>query len=473
MRLFDIMTAPWAITGDVLTEIQMVYEAHMKGEKIDLKALEARMGFSFQTMGQLEYEIINGKAYFELTGPLTPDLGFFAMLFGGSSTKQFNESLNKAKNDPAVTDALVRIGSPGGLVEGMFESAEAVADFNKVKPIDFISDGVVASAAYLIASQGRNIYMTSNSVRAGNIGAIINHKNYSQALKAEGVEFIEIASGDFKGTGSPNRAMTEKEKAFIKEDIMAVATMFFEAVSIGRGISVDAVREMEGAIYRGQKAIEVGLVDGVSTIDDLLTSKASAKTSGAKTVARSGVDVSAKIKTNLEEMNMNEDQLKAAHPDLYTGIIAKAQEGLVSAVDVKTKVEASAQGERARILALDALIKSGREKMIAEFKADGSTTAETAAIQILAFEDEKLAGKAKAIVADAAEVAAVTQSEPGKKTPVVASTVDDAAPLEERCKAVWDGDKDLRAEFSGDYESYMSFMEADEAGQVRILGKKG
>ena len=70
MKLFDIMTAPWAITRDVLTEIQMVYEAHMKGEKIDLKALEARMGFPFQPTGQVNYEVINEKAFRSLTNDL-------------------------------------------------------------------------------------------------------------------------------------------------------------------------------------------------------------------------------------------------------------------------------------------------------------------------------------------------------------------------------------------------------------------
>ena len=471
MKLFDIMTAPWAITRDVLTEIQMVYEAHMKGEKIDLKALEARMGFPFQVMGQPEYEVINEKAYFELSGPLTPDLGFFAMLFGGSSTKQFIEALSKAKNDPEVKGGVAKINSPGGLVEGMFEAAEAVADFNKTKPIDFICDGVVASAAYLIASQGRNIYITSNSVRAGNIGAILNHKNYSQALKEEGIEFTEIASGDLKGTGSPNRAMTEKEKAFIKEDIMDVANMFFEAVSISRNISIETISNMDGAIYRGKKAIEAGLVDGVSTLDDLIASNSPAEKSGGKVVAQSGVGVSAKTTINQEEISMNEEQLKAEHLDLYNSIVAKAREGLVAAADVETRVEASAQGERDRILALDGLIKPGREKMVAGFKADGKTTAEQASVQILAYEDQKLAGKAAAIASDAAAVAGVAQVDPGAQAATAAAVAADA-PLDDRCKAEWGGSSELRAEFSNDYESYFAYMDAEESGRVRILGAK-
>ena len=40
MRLIDIVNAPWAITSEMLDEIQGIYACHMRGEKINLDALE-------------------------------------------------------------------------------------------------------------------------------------------------------------------------------------------------------------------------------------------------------------------------------------------------------------------------------------------------------------------------------------------------------------------------------------------------
>ena len=183
-------------------------------------------------------------------------------------------------------------------------------------------------------------------------------------------------------------------------------------------------------------------------------------------------EVDAKLQNNKgTEGSMDKAELKEKHLDTYNAIVVDAQTGLSTEVEVAAKVKEGVDAENKRILALDALIKPGREKMIADFKADGSTTAEAAAVQILAYEDQKLDGKKKAIEDDAAEVVAVTQAEPGKKE-TKSSTVDDDTPLEERCRAAWDGDKELRAEFGQDYDAYVAYMEADESGHVRILGKK-
>ena len=44
MRLIDIVNAPWAITTDMLQEIQGIYSRHVRGEKINLASVEAALG---------------------------------------------------------------------------------------------------------------------------------------------------------------------------------------------------------------------------------------------------------------------------------------------------------------------------------------------------------------------------------------------------------------------------------------------
>lgn len=42
MKLLDIVTGPWAIQPAKLLEIQAIYATHLRGDKIDLEAVEKR-----------------------------------------------------------------------------------------------------------------------------------------------------------------------------------------------------------------------------------------------------------------------------------------------------------------------------------------------------------------------------------------------------------------------------------------------
>ena len=44
MKLLDLITSPWAILPDQLFELQAIYAAHLRGEKINIDAIEARLG---------------------------------------------------------------------------------------------------------------------------------------------------------------------------------------------------------------------------------------------------------------------------------------------------------------------------------------------------------------------------------------------------------------------------------------------
>ena len=44
MKLADIVNGPWMIKPGMLEEIQHIYAVHMRGEKIDLKSVEAAIG---------------------------------------------------------------------------------------------------------------------------------------------------------------------------------------------------------------------------------------------------------------------------------------------------------------------------------------------------------------------------------------------------------------------------------------------
>ena len=59
MSILDILRAPWALQPEKLREIQAIYTTHLRGDKIDIDALEARLGKPLANEKQ-EYSLHDG-----------------------------------------------------------------------------------------------------------------------------------------------------------------------------------------------------------------------------------------------------------------------------------------------------------------------------------------------------------------------------------------------------------------------------
>ena len=80
MTLIDLLTGPWAIAPDKLLELQAIYATHFRGDKIDLPALEARLGRPL-AHEQQDYRIEpGGVAVLSLSGVMAPKANLFVYL---------------------------------------------------------------------------------------------------------------------------------------------------------------------------------------------------------------------------------------------------------------------------------------------------------------------------------------------------------------------------------------------------------
>src|SRR3972149_505251 len=99
MRLIDIITSPWAIQPEKLVEIRGIYETHLRGEKIDIKAVEARIGKPLNNQPQ-GYEVIDGVAVIPVDGVIAKRMNLFTQISGGVSTDLLARDLKAAINRP-------------------------------------------------------------------------------------------------------------------------------------------------------------------------------------------------------------------------------------------------------------------------------------------------------------------------------------------------------------------------------------
>jgi len=119
-----------------------------------------------------------------------------------------------------------------------------------------------------------------------------------------------------------------------------------------------------------------------------------------------------------------------------------------------------------RQLQFQELSVDGHEDLVQTLMFDGVTSPEVAAVQILKADKKARAGELQDVEDDGNVIQ--IQSSAGDEE-VDNSIVDTSnLPIEEQCKAKWDADPDLRAEFMDDYESWQAYAIAEDNGQVKM-----
>jgi signal peptide peptidase SppA len=206
-------------------------------------------------------------AMIPIRGVITSGLPSIFRMVGYSDTAQISAWLASAVADPSITQILLCIDSPGGMVTGTPELAAEVAAADLIKPVYAHTAGMIASAAYWIASQARAIYCTPSS-EIGCIGVYQITYDQSKYLEANGIRATMFKSGDLKAAGHPDFPLTESQAAYLQAEIDALGTLFRETVVSKR--STVAPDTMRGQSFLGTQAASLGLVAGLRKYMNLL-----------------------------------------------------------------------------------------------------------------------------------------------------------------------------------------------------------
>ena len=204
----------------------------------------------------------DGIGVISIEGPILrkPDL-FARVIFGATSSEEIGAALREAAGRDDIHAIFLDIDSPGGTVAGTPELASAVATLNEQKPVYAFTSGLMASAAYWVASQARAIYATP-SAQVGSIGVVQAVIDDSAALNAEGIKVEVFAVGKYKAMGAPGTPLTDDQRELINSNLAEIAGEFHKAV-MARGRSIPA-EAMEGQTFSGRQAQRFNLAGMVS-----------------------------------------------------------------------------------------------------------------------------------------------------------------------------------------------------------------
>lgn len=402
MKLLDLITSPWAVLPDQLREIQSIYATHLKGEKIDIAAIEARLGRPLANEQQAYQIRPGGIAVLVLEGVMAPKANLMLQISGGVSTQMAGQQIESAMVDPRVNALILAIDSPGGSVFGTPELAATIAELAKTKPIVTVSDATLCSAAYWVGSAANAVFITGPTVQVGSIGVVESH-NYNPREAGT----TEITAGKYKCIASPVAPLTAEGRAYLQAQVDHLYSVFVDTVASQRSTTPQAVLEhmADGRVFIGQQAIDRGLVDGYASIDSIAAQLAANPAKFAKrskAVFASSFSASATPPPALANTQPAQNPTESQHMDKAT--LAQQHPDLLAQLKTEFSASAAATGaaqERERIAAVRAQALPGHEALIETLAFDGKTTGPEAAMAVLAAEKQTRAAQAQALASDA------------------------------------------------------------------------
>lgn len=202
--------------------------------------------------------IAGSTAEIRVDGVLTKKPDFFAMFFGGGNTTytSVRNALAVAATDPSVKSIMLSIDSPGGSVDGLFETLDALAAVraSSGKTVRVRAENAF-SAAYALAAAAGPIEATSRGSGIGSIGTVTAFR-----IDPEVVTITNSQSPDKR----PD-VTTDEGRAVVVAYLDEVHDEIVRAIARGRGVTAKTVNETfgRGASFTAPHALELGMIDRI------------------------------------------------------------------------------------------------------------------------------------------------------------------------------------------------------------------
>lgn len=210
--------------------------------------------------GGLEAATGKHTALVEINGPISVDELASADNIVGSLREAFKE-----ENAVAV---ILRINSPGGspVQSGyVYDEIKRLREEYSEKKVYAVISDIGASGAYYIAAAADEIYANRASL-VGSIGVVAGGFGFTGVMDKLGVERRLYTSGDNKAFLDPFSPEQEQEVVFWQSVLENTHQQFIAAVKKGRGDRLaDDERLFSGLVWSGEKALELGLIDGLGS----------------------------------------------------------------------------------------------------------------------------------------------------------------------------------------------------------------
>ncbi len=197
-----------------------------------------------------------------VTGKSSTDLLGTSVL--GSDT--LVKAIRTAADDETVKAIVLRVDSPGGsaLASDLIWRALKQAD----KPVVVSMGDVAASGGYYI-SMGADYIFAEPGTLTGSIGVVGGKFALKGLYDKIGVTTEVLTRGKNSGLLSSLEGFSDSEREAMKRMLEGVYEQFVRKAAAGRKMEYEKLEALaRGRVYSGKRAVELGLVDALGTLDD-------------------------------------------------------------------------------------------------------------------------------------------------------------------------------------------------------------
>lgn len=188
---------------------------------------------------------------------------------GGIDCAELVPEIVRLADDDNIKGLVLRVNSPGGSVFGSEQIAEALKYFkSKKKPFAVSMGDYAASGGYWISADADRIFADPLTI-TGSIGIFGLFPNISKMADMIGVSPQSVATSKNGNFPSLFYAPDEEQLNQLQIYINQGYDQFINRVATGRKMKESKVRLIaEGRVWDGQKALKLGLVDQLGSMND-------------------------------------------------------------------------------------------------------------------------------------------------------------------------------------------------------------
>lgn len=225
----------------------------------------------FNLTGESAVPITAGEkhvALVRLSGMISPDRDF--------SAEQILPILKDAFADKNAKGVIIDVNSPGGTPVQSSIIHDAILTYKNQyhKKVIVVGEDMLTSGAYFVSVAADKIYVNPSTL-TGSIGVIMKGFGFVDAIKKIGVERRVYTIGTAKDRLDPFLPQNPEDLKKVQSVMTEVHQNFIKAVQDGRKgkLKADASELFSGDFWSGQTALQLGLVDGLGNLMDVMKSE--------------------------------------------------------------------------------------------------------------------------------------------------------------------------------------------------------
>lgn len=306
-----------------------------------------------------------------IKGSLITNADYWSRYYGLIGYNEIRDALIEAAQNPEIKNIVLDMDTPGGSANGVDNVSTIINKIRKeFKPVDAFTSGMMASAGYWIAAPAGKIHST-RMASVGSIGVISIHFDQTKMMDNIGIKPTVFRAGEFKALGNPYETLDKKTTQIIQARIDTLYGEFVNHIAVSRDVTVHTVLEKMagGREFFGFEAMQVGMVDNITTLDDLVSKLISQnqKAGATSSNVRYKMEVDDMAKTTKVLTTQDVDLLAAGVP------VDQLSDEPAAPADPEPAPEQPAAPEAAATSVTATMLSTGDSELVAFLRTELST----------------------------------------------------------------------------------------------------